>query len=146
MHVTAIHGATQRGAARGERTVPSCTSVSFIEQALTSHRATVLPLAVASRPLGKNTVAFTCAGAWSARRTGAQGLLLPIFFPRRAGAGRRCGKHGTTFSCSSTVDEPAFSALSSPSPSRDSIKWSPAPAAMAAHWRATGAPRESFWR
>ena len=38
----------------------------------------------------------------------------------------------TTDSCVSTVDEPAVSALSSPSPRRDSIKWSPAPAAMAA--------------
>ena len=37
----------------------------------------------------------------------------------------------TTFSCMSTVDEPAASADSSPRPSRESMRWSPAPAAIA---------------
>ena len=38
----------------------------------------------------------------------------------------------TTLSCTSTVEDPAVSALSSPKPRRLSMRWSPAPAAMAA--------------
>jgi hypothetical protein len=42
------------------RTVPSWFSVCFIAHAFTSHIATTLPAAVASRPFCKKTTAFTC--------------------------------------------------------------------------------------
>lgn len=41
------------------RTVPSWFNVCFIAQAFTSHMATTLPEAVASKPLLKNTTALT---------------------------------------------------------------------------------------
>jgi hypothetical protein len=113
-------------------TVPSWFSVCFMEHALTSQNETTFPAAVARSPLLKKMHAFTCV-----RRTAITSSQHSLGSDT-LGRGRYCA-HGelgerrrTTASWTSTVDDPAVSALSSPSPSRFSIRWSPAPAAMAA--------------